>query len=628
MGTTPSKELFLAARRGDVGSMEAAIRQGGDVNVINEERGETPLVSAAKHGHRAAVEYLLSNGALDHVTAKGTTALFEASRAGHLETAAALLDRGADFMARSPSGERPIDAAAASNNWGIARLIEVRTSPFAAAVYVLEAGLFGFGVNWQERWLTIARARPWDDPRHDRLDVLLTVFSDKFTASDQKRVMDRPRVTGCKNAPDGAGGGGIEMTIFSPVARLSRVHFPDPSLRTLTIRCDVATAEWLLNVLGDEFANGVGPAFEMRGGQAVAVRIPHAYAARAACFATNRVNAEVALGNFRTRVFDSHSAGFSMPPGLAIAPPPQLQQLLRGGAAAVAANTMPMPMPVPPQGAQVGGGGGGYPAQYNNNPYQIPQQQQQQQPPYSAAPMNYPTNVGFPPQQPYSNISRPLGPNPNHVPQPQHQAVYGGAAIAYGGGATAAVATVVSQQQRQQQQQQPPPPTVHAYHTGALAELIRLQKADLLLPRDAPEPPSHFLCIITSEIMLDPVVSSDGSTYSRDGITTWMARSGPGIAPKSPLTNEPLDGRLVPNTLLRGQIIEWVEGIRRAATENATATAAAAATVPALAAAEAPPSASAPPPDIDELTSPTNLPEIPHVEETTPRALAPAMSPA
>lgn len=61
--------------------------------------------------------------------------------------------------------------------------------------------------------------------------------------------------------------------------------------------------------------------------------------------------------------------------------------------------------------------------------------------------------------------------------------------------------------------------------------------------------------------MLDPVVTEDGSTYSREGITGWFnAQTAAGKPIRSPLTGEQIATKLVPNHGLRGMVIEWVEG--------------------------------------------------------------------
>jgi len=69
---------------------------------------------------------------------------------------------------------------------------------------------------------------------------------------------------------------------------------------------------------------------------------------------------------------------------------------------------------------------------------------------------------------------------------------------------------------------------------------------------------------MSQDLMLDPVVTEDGSTYSREGITGWFkAQTASGKPIRSPLTGEIISTRLVPNTGLRGMVIEWVEGITK-----------------------------------------------------------------
>ena len=64
--------------------------------------------------------------------------------------------------------------------------------------------------------------------------------------------------------------------------------------------------------------------------------------------------------------------------------------------------------------------------------------------------------------------------------------------------------------------------------------------------------------------MLDPVVTSDGSTFSREGIEGWIdAQQKAGKAIVSPLTREVIGPNLVPNTMMRGEILEWVEQCRK-----------------------------------------------------------------
>ena len=67
------------------------------------------------------------------------------------------------------------------------------------------------------------------------------------------------------------------------------------------------------------------------------------------------------------------------------------------------------------------------------------------------------------------------------------------------------------------------------------------------------QPPDEFTCPINYELMVDPVVASDGHSYERSAIQTWLDR---GPNQKSPLTHEKLKRTLVPNHALRRRIEE------------------------------------------------------------------------
>lgn len=70
-------------------------------------------------------------------------------------------------------------------------------------------------------------------------------------------------------------------------------------------------------------------------------------------------------------------------------------------------------------------------------------------------------------------------------------------------------------------------------------------------------PPAHLICPITQEIFGTPVIASDGHSYERDAIETWLLRN---TSPASPVTNLPLSSlQLFPNFGLRSQVMEWKE---------------------------------------------------------------------
>lgn len=70
--------------------------------------------------------------------------------------------------------------------------------------------------------------------------------------------------------------------------------------------------------------------------------------------------------------------------------------------------------------------------------------------------------------------------------------------------------------------------------------------------------PQAFICPLTLNVMMDPVVDDDGNTYERSAIVEWLARNG-----TSPVTRNPLQkNHLAPNRALRELIFahmgsEW-----------------------------------------------------------------------
>jgi len=67
------------------------------------------------------------------------------------------------------------------------------------------------------------------------------------------------------------------------------------------------------------------------------------------------------------------------------------------------------------------------------------------------------------------------------------------------------------------------------------------------------EPLPAFFCCIATDVMRDPVVTSDGQTYEREFIERWFLAND-----TSPATGKPLPNKnLVPNIALRKAIEEW-----------------------------------------------------------------------
>ena len=60
-----------------------------------------------------------------------------------------------------------------------------------------------------------------------------------------------------------------------------------------------------------------------------------------------------------------------------------------------------------------------------------------------------------------------------------------------------------------------------------------------------------FICPITHQQMVDPVVDCEGNSYERSAITSWLSKNG-----ISPITRSPLNiNQLIPNRALK-ELIE------------------------------------------------------------------------
>ena len=107
----------------------------------------------------------------------------------------------------------------------------------------------------------------------------------------------------------------------------------------------------------------------------------------------------------------------------------------------------------------------------------------------------------------------------------------------------------------------PPPPALRRALSEEGRELLRdalgarAQTSHQPGPHKLPSEmdASDFLCPISREVMLDPVIAADGHTYERDMITEWLR-----VRRTSPLTNERLaSDALIPNLTLKKVIDAW-----------------------------------------------------------------------
>lgn len=85
------------------------------------------------------------------------------------------------------------------------------------------------------------------------------------------------------------------------------------------------------------------------------------------------------------------------------------------------------------------------------------------------------------------------------------------------------------------------------HHTGMLC--TSCSGSTLLAQFSVPN-----FALVGQDIMLDPVVAADGNTYDRRAIEAWFQ-----LNMTSPLTNEKVDGNLIPNRVLQYEIRDWLE---------------------------------------------------------------------
>ena len=144
-GETP---LMTAARAGRVAAVAELLRRGADPNRTEHVRGQTALMWATAQRHPNVVETLLAHGAVVDARSKvrprlvfaetvnasqydqgimvnegGFTPLLFAARQGSVESAALLLDAGADIDDEAPTGASALVVAAHSGHPGLVALI-------------------------------------------------------------------------------------------------------------------------------------------------------------------------------------------------------------------------------------------------------------------------------------------------------------------------------------------------------------------------------------------------------------------------------------------------------------------------------------------------------------------------
>lgn len=120
--------LAIAAGRGDVVAVKMLLEAGADPNHL--ETISWPLTNAARYGHADVVELLLDYDAeTDSVDDTGETALHTAAAQGHEKIVEQLIEAGANPRQRDETGQRAIHRAADNGHWKIVDLL----SPLSTA---------------------------------------------------------------------------------------------------------------------------------------------------------------------------------------------------------------------------------------------------------------------------------------------------------------------------------------------------------------------------------------------------------------------------------------------------------------------------------------------------------------
>lgn len=99
----------VAARKGDLESLNMLLAKVMSLAKVGDVRGATPLHVCAYHGHEDSLTSLLDAGAdADQPDLDGATAVHFAAASGHLQCLKLLVGRGrGNVNARSDSGETP-----------------------------------------------------------------------------------------------------------------------------------------------------------------------------------------------------------------------------------------------------------------------------------------------------------------------------------------------------------------------------------------------------------------------------------------------------------------------------------------------------------------------------------------
>lgn len=144
---TASKEnpIFDWAREGYLPELAALILTKETINV-KDQKGYSPLMLAAYHGHPAVCESFLQQGAnVNEVDFSGSSILMGASFKGHLAVVELLVKWGADIQYKNGKGQDALDFAQMFGRAEVAKFLKTKQN---------QAGVFGV-LDFIQGWSSV-----------------------------------------------------------------------------------------------------------------------------------------------------------------------------------------------------------------------------------------------------------------------------------------------------------------------------------------------------------------------------------------------------------------------------------------------------------------------------------------
>ena len=124
MPTYIPSQLFGAIRDQDAATVRTIAKANPVLLQVRNERGSTPLILAAYLGDLGSTQAIVEAGADLEATDRSGTALMGASFKGHAEIVGYLLAQGASHQATNEAGATALDYARMGNHQAVIDLLE------------------------------------------------------------------------------------------------------------------------------------------------------------------------------------------------------------------------------------------------------------------------------------------------------------------------------------------------------------------------------------------------------------------------------------------------------------------------------------------------------------------------